>query len=229
VDLTSEGTVNINFKPVVDHILLNFTDTYKNNHQESYKVKTFKFYISNIEFINSATQVKKVIPEYFLFDASEVATTVIPLKLASGIYNRMAFTIGVDSTRNVSGAQTGALDPGKGMFWTWNSGYIMAKLEGTSSSSNQVDNKFEYHIGGFKGNENVVKRIEMDFPSSETLQVVKNKASEISIEANVNSWFSTPFELQISEHPVCTTPGALSIAIAENYYNMFTVIDIINH
>jgi hypothetical protein len=32
------------------------------------------------------------------------------------------FLLGVDSLKNVSGIQTGALDPAKGMFWTWNTG-----------------------------------------------------------------------------------------------------------
>jgi hypothetical protein len=45
------------------------------------------------------------------------------------------FLLGVDSARNVSGIQTGALDPARGMFWTWNSGYVMAKIEGSSPSA----------------------------------------------------------------------------------------------
>lgn len=56
--------------------------------------------------------------EYFLIDASDAGSTTIALQALPGKYDQVAFTIGVDSIRNISGAQTGALDPGKGMFWT---------------------------------------------------------------------------------------------------------------
>jgi hypothetical protein len=72
--------------------------------------------------------------------------------------------LGVDSIRNVSGIQTGALDPLKGMFWTWNSGYVMAKLEGSSESSNSAGNRFTYHIGGFRPGMNVLKTIDLIIP-----------------------------------------------------------------
>ncbi len=69
------------------------------------------------------------------------------------------FLLGVDSLHNVSGAQTDALDPAKDMFWTWNTGYVMAKLEGNSPSSALVNNKYEFHVGGFSGKYNVLKKI----------------------------------------------------------------------
>ena len=52
--------------------------------------------------------------------------------MPAGNYNSLSFLLGVDSMHNVSGAQTGALDPANDMFWTWNSGYVMAKMEGAS-------------------------------------------------------------------------------------------------
>jgi hypothetical protein len=61
----------------------------------------------------------------------------------------MEFMIGVDSARNNSGAQTGALDPTNGMFWSWSTGYIMAKFEGTSAQSPAAANALKFHIGGF--------------------------------------------------------------------------------
>ncbi|MBK9581192.1 MAG: hypothetical protein IPO48_04510 [Saprospiraceae bacterium] len=56
---------------------------------------------------------------------------------------------GVDSTRCSSGAQTGALDPAKGLFWSWSSGYIMVKAEGNAPTA--ADGSFAFHLGGFKG------------------------------------------------------------------------------
>src|SRR5688500_15640672 len=60
--------VSVQFKAVVDAELLQFDKPYKNNLQETYSVKTFKYYISGIELINS--QSGKVYPisnnSYFL-------------------------------------------------------------------------------------------------------------------------------------------------------------------
>ncbi|WP_316930094.1 MbnP family protein, partial [Hymenobacter sp. IS2118] len=48
------------------------------------------------------------------------ASQLLALKdIPVGDYQSVSFTVGVDSARNVAGAQTGALDPNNGMFWTW--------------------------------------------------------------------------------------------------------------
>jgi hypothetical protein len=143
-------------------------------------------------------------------------------------YNSIAFTIGVDSIRNVSGAQTGALDPAKGMFWTWNSGYIMAKLEGNSIVSNEPNQVFEYHIGGFSGSENVVEKVKLRFPLNDAISFHKGGRTQMLINANANAWFSGPNPLSIAVTPVCATPGSLAKSIAANYANMFQVINIIS-
>jgi hypothetical protein len=166
---------------------------------------------------------------HYLVDAQNLQSTVIGSQAAVNTYNSIAFVIGVDSIRNVSGAQDGALDPAKGMFWTWSTGYIMAKFEGVSPASIQPGNRFEYHIGGFKGADNVVKRIQLDFPPGQTLAIVQGKSVSINITANANTWFDGNSVISIAATPVSMTPGVLSKQIAENYYRMFTVTDVENN
>ena len=137
--------------------------------------------------------------------------------------------MGVDSTRNVSGAQTGALDPLNDMFWTWNSGYIMAKMEGTSPQSNQAGKRIEYHIGGFSGVNNTLKTINLAFPSGKTLIINEGKTSDILVEADFNKWWQTPNDIKITNLPVCTTPGILAKQVADNYSKMFTITDVVNN
>jgi hypothetical protein len=43
--------------------------------------------------------------------------------------------LGIDSIQTVRTDFMGVLDPIHGMFWTWNSGYINVKIEGTSQTS----------------------------------------------------------------------------------------------
>ncbi|MBC7848508.1 MAG: hypothetical protein H7Y31_02170 [Chitinophagaceae bacterium] len=215
----------LNFRAVVDTNLLEFGDTYRNNFKENYSVNTFKFYIHGIELINTDSNktVQVAAGQYFLVDFKDPSTTRLELTVFPYKYNRITFTIGVDSIRNVSGAQTGALDPAKGMFWTWSTGYIMAKLEGNFGAT-----AFEYHIGGFSGTNNVLKKPILLFPFAQNLDMKPEKTSELVISANANSWFYNPHEIRLSVNPVCTTPGILAKQISENYSKMFTVDSVSN-
>ncbi len=51
------GTFNVtvNFQAVVDGALLEFDKQYKTPPQEPYSVKAFKYYLSALELVNSAT------------------------------------------------------------------------------------------------------------------------------------------------------------------------------
>ena len=216
---------NVDFKAVVDLAPLQFDQPYTNSLQETYSVKTFKYYISDIELTGSNSY-KVSVNDCFLIDASNPASTSLSLKAAPNKYDHISFTIGVDSVRNFSGAQTGALDPANGMFWTWNSGYIMAKLEGSSPLSTQPDNRIEYHIGGFKDPDNVLQKVVLPFPEASSIDFIPNSTATVTITANVNAWFNNPNPLHIAQTSVCMTPGDLSKKIAENYSRMFSIIHI---
>jgi hypothetical protein len=223
--------LSINFTPVVDTIKLSFDSTYSNFWGERYSVSAFKFYVCKFDLINTdSNRVYHINPDkYFLIDAADSTTWSVKLASLPFRYNRVSFLIGVDSIRNVSGAQTGALDPAKGMFWTWSSGYIMAKLEGYSPVSSLTNNKIEYHIGGFQGTENVLRTPTLLFPFGQYSEIVTGKKSTIFINANINAWFYNPHELRIKDNPACTTPGLMAKDISENYSKMFVVTAIVNN
>lgn len=229
-DNAPDHNLVINFKAVVDTADLVMGELYRNTFNEPYTVSAFKYYIHAIQLLNTDSAKAFELPKdkYYLVDFADSASTVIRAGVHPYKYNRIAFTIGVDSARNVSGAQTEALDPTKGMFWTWNTGYIMAKLEGNSPVASTPNNAFEYHIGGFRTGENVIQKITLLFPFTSEIDLKPNKSSQIDISANVNAWFYNPHDIQLSTQPVCMTPGALAMQIAENYRKMFTVVNIDN-
>ena len=117
-DPAPDHTFVIQFKPVVDNDSLEYGKTYNNVFGEPFVVRNFKFYICHVDLINTDSgktyHLNK--DEYFLVNFGDAATMRLSLKAVAYKYNRIAFTIGVDSIRNVSGAQTGALDPANGMF-----------------------------------------------------------------------------------------------------------------
>ena len=225
-----EYNVILHFKPVVDYDsnALEFGKSYLNHFNESYTVKTFKFYIHGVQFINtdSGRVYEANKGDYFLVNCADSASSLVKVAVLPFKYNRIAFTIGVDSARNVSGAQTGALDPTQGMFWTWNTGYIMAKLEGNSPASSAPGQMFEYHIGGFKTGESVLRKVTLLMPFEEIMDLKGGQTAEVTITADVNAWFYNPHDIKLSVNPAVMTPGALAMQVAENYSKMFTITDI---
>ena len=223
------GAVKLTFinKVKVNPLILN-TQTYTNPFNETYTVSKFKYYISNISLrgIGASADEKD---SYHLVDAALPASLSFYFESGLNTFSSVQFLLGVDSARNVSGAQTDALDPLNDMFWTWNSGYVMAKMEGASPQSNQVGRKIEYHIGGFKGANSVLKTISLPFPANKLANIKLGKTCEIIIEADLDSWWHTPNNLTITSRPVCTTPGDAAKGIADNYSKMFTVTDVLNN
>jgi hypothetical protein len=223
------GTVRISLKNMVNGTPLTLgSPAYTNPFGESYTVNKFKYYISNIT-VNFSGMSYSEKESYHLVDQADAASQSISFAAKTGTFSNIIFTLGVDSLRNVSGAQTGVLDPLKDMFWTWNSGYIMAKMEGTSPLSTQPNNKVEYHIGGFSGANNVLKTISLTFPAGKLLDIREGKTSELKIEADLNKWWQQPNDIKIVTTPVCTTPGVLAANIAANYSKMFTLTDVVNN
>ena len=74
---------------------------------------------------------------YFLIDESDADTHEPVLSVPEGEYKTLSFILGVDSLRNTMDVsqRTGVLDvsgAATDMYWSWNSGYIFFKMEGTS-------------------------------------------------------------------------------------------------
>lgn len=224
--------VSIQFMATVDGdpALIDNSTVYTNTHGEDYTLKTFKFYVSHIYFkpVGSNVEVSAQGEEYFLIDASDPAKQSINVNVPEGEYERIIFTLGIDSTRNVSGAQTGALDPVHGMFWTWNTGYIMAKLEGSSSAAATPNGAFSYHVGGFRTGESAIREIRLNFPSPNKLNVTESNDAIIFIAAEISEWFKTPHSLRIADAPFVHSPGALAVQFADNYSDMFSLLGIMN-
>lgn len=213
--------IKITFNNTVDNERMQLGNTYHNQFSEEYTLRNFKYYISNIS-LKAMDGKTTLFPEAHLINEADSSSKIVTITAEAGSFTSISFLIGVDSIYNVSGTQTGELDPEKGMFWTWNSGYIVAKLEAISLVSTAPNNNVTYHIGGFKTGQNVSRLIMLQLPG-----VKQNKTiSEMIIEADADKWFSGVHSLKISEHAVCTTPGQLALQYADNYAAMFTIASV---
>ncbi|MFI5186873.1 MAG: MbnP family protein [Chitinophagales bacterium] len=220
-------------KPFTSHIFLQFNtvvgprqfflgSTYINSFGESFSISKFKYYVSNIEFGNPVSGAKEFIPgSYYLINESDSVSRKISIDITGSSYTTVSFLLGVDSLKNVSGAQGGALDPVNDMFWTWNTGYVMAKLEGNSPFSRQIHHAIEYHVGGFKGENSVLQKIDLVIPAENSLPVKRNL--KMIIDVDLIQWFKGMHDLPISGNAACTSPGQLAKQFSENYRAMFKV------
>ncbi len=126
---------------------------------ERYLVSKLKYYISQICFKGEKVFID---PTPYLIEDGR--NQQIRLTIPSGRYERLAFMLGLDSLLHCSGAQSGDLDPLNDMFWTWNNGYVIFKLEGKYFSSEGRSGKLEHHLGGYREDQKISQAIELKFP-----------------------------------------------------------------
>lgn len=213
-------SVILTFTHEVNHQPMRPNKAYYTAQGDTFTITKFKYYLSNFSFTNENDQVVKPAPEYFLISEDSAASKKIVLTgLPSGRYKRLSFIIGVDSIMNCTGAQSGALDPVYGMFWTWNSGYIMAKLEGTSPASRLPGHSLQFHIGGYRGAHQSQRMVQLQVPFTVTAE----KTPEINLVADAATWFNGTTPIRFSETSGFMTPGTIGDRIADNYSHMFSV------
>ncbi len=222
------GTMRINFVPMFGDSLLELnTEQYVTANSDTLEVSAYKYYISNVVLTYNSGSTYTVPDGYFLINAADAASQTITLSgLPEGAYTNVSFLIGIDSARNVSGTQTGALDPSNGMFWTWSSGYIMAKLEGTSPQSTASMNMVMLHIGGFSGANSALRNVNLALPVNAT--VSHHHDPLVTVTSDAGEWFGTPTLIDLSTSATTMMPGPLSVSIANNYSDMFVVTSVQN-
>lgn len=236
------GSVILEFDNVVggNDLKLNI-GTYINGSGESFTISTLDYFISNI-VLERTDGTKYVVPKddsYFLIKEEDEDTHEIELdNVPAGDYNSFTFTIGIDSLKNTAPVEerTGVLDPAgaaNGMYWTWNSGYIFLKMEGTSPVSTTPDQKIYYHVGGFGGYSsptlNNIKTVTVTAPFESSAKVRKDKPTppEVHFFADAGKILDGTSHVSIAEYSMVHFSD-ISANIANNYAAMFSIDHIHN-
>jgi hypothetical protein len=154
---------------------LEIDSSYKLGVNDSIQIETLKFYISSIELLNKGKVIWKEQNSFHLIDISNEKTLTALLNIPATItFDQVKFNLGIDSITNVSGALGGDLDPTKGMYWTWQNGYINFKLEGKSNVCKTRLHEFQLHLGGYQYPFNSL--------TSVVLNVSQNEKADILID-----------------------------------------------
>ncbi len=201
---------SIVFKPTFEKQELIFEKEYTLQSGEKLRFERLRFYISNIRLFNNQKQVFTEPNSFHLIDISDTQTLKLHLDIPrSATFNQLCFNIGIDSVTNVSGALGGDLDPTKGMYWTWQSGYINFMLEGTSPICPTRNHQFQFHLGGYSGANNALQNVWLDV----------QKSPFLSIGLDIEKWFSN-IDLSQLNHIMSPSEKAVSLAkdLAQYFY-----------
>ncbi len=181
------------------------------NDSKHLKITEVKFYLSKIQLLRNGKIVLEEKNGFHLVDAGQTNPFIIVVNNTQNIsFDQVQFNLGIDSTTNVSGAMGGDLDPTKGMYWTWQSGYINFKLEGTSPLCTTRNNEFQFHLGGYQKPNYCLQPL--SFP-------IKN-SSKIDLNLDVQKILE---QVDLSKTNHIMSPSADAVLISKIVANAFTV------
>ncbi len=192
---------------------------YVNPAGNNYSVNSMKYYISNVTLVDdSGAEINA--GNYNLVDISDPTTHQFTLdQFPVGNYTQLKFMMGVDSSKNYAGAQTGDLDPVNGMFWDWSSGYIFFKHEGSFVDTTGFQEGVYYHYGTQKGLVNVTLPLD--------IELTKNDAHKVILNFDLDKVYSSPNMIDFNGNFIHQSNGPNDslwlIQMKENFESSFAI------
>jgi hypothetical protein len=174
---------------------------YDSSLHDTIEIDVLRFYIGPVELMQGGAVVHRIRQPYFLVDADKPAS--MRIGLPAGLqFDRIRFGLGVDSLTSVSGVFPDDLDPVNGMYWTWQSGYINFKMEGSSSKINTANGRFQFHVGGYLP----------PFNTYRILQVPAGRGGLTEVQFDLAGLLG---QIRLAENPVLMTPGKAAVEFAD--------------
>lgn len=204
-------SLSVNFHLEFNKLPLELNKKYVSESNDTLMVETFRCYISNIQIQYGDNSVFTQKSSYHLLDFDNPNSFQIPIsKKSDKMISKVTFNVGIDSLTNTAGAMAGDLDPIKGMYWAWQSGYINMKIEGKSTSCKTKQNAFQFHIGGYLQPYYAMRQMKFDWG--------KKADDDISIGIDLNPFFSN---LELKENNSVMIPGKEAMKLANDSTKMF--------
>lgn len=183
---------------------------YIQQNSDSVSIDLFKFYISNVEFVSNGKVVVRQPESFYLLDMFDAQSCRVLVPMQENTqFDHVRFNLGIDSATNISGAMGGVLDPTKGMYWAWQSGYINMKLEGTSNKCQERNHRFQYHLGGYSA----------PFSALQKVEIAVQSGKEVSIAVDVEK-FLGQLNLGVLSHVM--SPCAKAVELSAQATKMFS-------
>jgi len=216
--------VVVEITPVSNGVALKANDDVETPAHERLEVRRLQFYLSQPRLKTAQGQWLDVRSDpssdlgYALFDLARPETGRFRLPpFPAGDYTEVAFTVGVDAARNRGGAQSGVLDPARGMFWTWATGYIHFKLEGRSPAAPGTEQAVILHLGGA----DVARSIRLPL-GSKPLRIRPGLQPTLHLQADLAGFLGGPEPLSFARS-ASVMGGPEAVALADRLGNLLRV------
>ncbi len=197
----------------------------------SYQFENLRYWVSNVELINSNNEAFSVPNSFYLIEETKEigvqdgsfvypATkreTVKINAIPSDSYSKIRFSIGVDATHNGNlSLQSGELSQLNGMTnvsWMWHTSYIFSSLKGKNTATNTA-------ISVETGLNTNYRTVEVILPSE--LLVTNSAVAKIVLNVDVAKILQN-VDLTATPTVSASTPAAMTI-VADNFgTNVFSV------
>lgn len=143
---------------------------------DTLQIDKLELLLSNFYFLQDGKIVDSLQKKFHRISSTDSSSfQLVSQRSNSNPFNSIRFTFGIDSLTHSLGVLGGDLDPMYGQYWTWQSGYIFLKLEGTSPSCPARKNKFQFHIGGYQVPFVAFQTIEIPFKNTRNIEFELDK------------------------------------------------------
>ncbi|MEL1244771.1 MbnP family protein [Flavobacterium sp. DGU11] len=200
--------VRLGFRPLYNNETLQPGKYYYSETQkDSLSFSTFRMYLSGFRFYDKGKMVHAAANSYYLIDINDPKSLNRQLEIPNGLaYDEIRFLFGIDDKTNNEGIGSGDLDPSKGMYWAWQTGYINMKLEGTTKPGKE----FQFHLGGFLK------------PNASFQEIsLKTSASDNTIGIDIAK-YSNSFSM--NDIPMIMSPGEKAVQLSQKAALMFSLL-----
>jgi hypothetical protein len=206
----NSNVITLHFVPLMNHEPLELGKRYKIDSENSpLTINLFKCYVSHIAFYNEEELVYRATDEAFLLDGSEKNSLTRTITLPGDInYTELRFYFGIDDKTNDKGISGGDLDPMKGMYWTWQTGYINMKMEGNCLASGSTDHTFQFHLGGFIS----------PFASFQPIFIKTENKRELNISIELADFIK---KIKLADTHTVMSPSQQSVLLSKYAASMF--------
>ena len=178
---------------------LELQHVYLTQNNDSISFSTLKMYFSDFRFKDKISGRITSIDTLIFYDLADSSTHTLFNEISLINFESVGFTLGLDSSKNVSGELENAYDPLLGMYWAWNTGYINLKIMGESSAVPTNSHEFEFHLGGYRS----------PFATAQTIQIDLN---DQYIYFEVEKLFSENINLTKNHHIMLPCKDAFLIS-----------------
>ncbi len=207
----SQTELSIRFQPLFNGEKVLLETPMKGPTPDSLVLHTLRLYLSNFVFLKNEAVVYEEKNSRRLLDLEDTNSLNMKFQLPEKLdFDALAFDLGIDSLTNVSGAMGGDLDPTKGMFWTWQSGYVNVKLEGFFEKCATRNHEFQFHLGGYLA----------PFQSVQPVQLSVSKKENLRLQLDLAPLFE---KVDWTKHCNIMSPSKEAVTFSDILANSFSI------